>query len=141
IRHRPVLCLLDLYMPGGGVNAARRISAGAPETKTVILTASPNDDDLFEAVVAGVSGYLLKDTPAGRLPAALARVLAGEAALPRALERRLLEEFRTRELQHRRRRRFARPRRGATDQLTQREWEVLELISQHLPTTVVAQRL
>jgi DNA-binding NarL/FixJ family response regulator len=141
VRHRPALCVLDLYMPGGGISAARRIRADVSDTKIVILTASPNDNDLFEALVAGAEGYLLKDTSAVRLPAALRGVLAGEAALPRALERRLIEEFRARELRSRRRRRFLPRRRGVEAELTSREWEVVELISEHLPTTVVAQRL
>ena len=91
--------------------------------------------------MAGASGYLLKDASAERLPAALRAVVKGEAALPRAFERRLIEEFRSRELRHGRRRRF-RPRRfGLGSDLTAREWEVLELIAEHLPTTVVARRL
>jgi DNA-binding NarL/FixJ family response regulator len=142
LRHRPSLCLLDLYMPGGGISAARRIRDEAPETKIVILTVSPTDSDLFEALVAGASGYLLKDTSAARLPEALQAVLDGEAALPRILERRLIEEFRSRETRQRISRRRFRPRRhGAGADLTTREWEVLELIAEHLPTMVVAQRL
>jgi DNA-binding NarL/FixJ family response regulator len=139
--HRPALSLLDLYMPGGGTSAARRIHAELPETKIVILTVSPNAHDLFDALLAGASGYLLKDTSAARLPAVLHGVLAGEAALPRTLERILIEEFRARELRQRARRRFVRRRPGLEAELTAREWEVLELISDGLPTTVVARRL
>jgi two-component system nitrate/nitrite response regulator NarL len=141
VRHRPALCLLDIYMPGGGISAAHRIRAEVPEAKIIFLTVSPNDDDLFEALVAGASGYLLKDTSADRLPAALHGVLAGEAALPRMLERRLIEEFRDRELSGRPGRRFLPRRGGGPTELTPREWEVLELISKRLSTTVVAQRL
>jgi DNA-binding NarL/FixJ family response regulator len=142
LRHRPSLCLLDLSMPGGGLSAARRIRDEAPETKIVILTVSPTDGDLFEALVAGASGYLLKDASADRLPAALRAVVEGEVALPRVFERRLIEEFRSRELgpsAPRRRFRFQRHALGSV--LTTREWEVLELIAEHLPTTVVARRL
>jgi DNA-binding NarL/FixJ family response regulator len=141
LRHRPALCLLDLYMPGGGISAARRIREEAPETKIVILTVSPTDSDLFEALVAGASGYLLKDASAERLPAALRAVVKGEAALPRILERRLIEEFRSLELRPTPRRRFRLRGRGQVSELTAREWEVLELIAEHLPTTVVARRL
>ena len=142
LRHRPSLCLLDLYMPGGGLSAARRIRDEAPETKIVILTVSPTDGDLFEALVAGASGYLLKDASADRLPAALRAVVEGEVALPRAFERRLIEEFRSRELgPSAPPRRFRLRRHGPGSELTTREWEVLELIADHLPTTVVARRL
>lgn len=58
---------------------------------------SPNNVDLFEALLAGATGCLLKDMSAARLPAALCGVLAGEAALPGTLERRLIEEFRARD--------------------------------------------
>jgi two-component system, NarL family, nitrate/nitrite response regulator NarL len=142
LRHRPSLCLLDLSMPGGGLSAARRIRDEAPETKIVILTVSPTDGDLFEALVAGASGYLLKDASADRLPAALRAVVEGEVALPRVFERRLIEEFRSRELGPSAPRRGFRFRRhGLGSMLTTREWEVLELIAEHLPTTVVAHRL
>lgn len=142
LRHRPSLCLLDLYMPGGGIAAARRIRDEAPETKIVILTVSPTDSDLFEALVAGASGYLLKDASPDRLPMALRAVVNGEAALPRVFEKRLIDEFRARELRgpgRRRRLRFQRQTLGST--LTAREWEVLELLAEDLPTTLVANRL
>jgi DNA-binding NarL/FixJ family response regulator len=141
LRHRPDLCLLDLLMPGGGIPATERIHAELPETKIVILTVSPNEKDLFEAVLAGASGYILKDASPARLPLVLRGVLAGEGALPRTLERRLIEEFRAREFSQSRRRRFIPRRRGLAAELTTREWEVLELISDHLPTTVIARRL
>jgi DNA-binding NarL/FixJ family response regulator len=142
LRHRPSLCLLDLYMPGGGLSAARRIRDEAPETKVVILTVSPTDGDLFEALVAGASGYLLKDASADRLPAALRAVVEGEVALPRTFERLLIEEYRSRDLgPSALPRRFRLRRHGLGSELTTREWEVLELIADHLPTTVVARRL
>jgi DNA-binding NarL/FixJ family response regulator len=142
LRHRPSVCLLDLCMPGGGIAAARRIRDEAPETKIVILTVSPSDSDLFEALVAGASGYLLKDTSAERLPVALRAVVNGEAALPRVFEKRLIDEFRAGELRtpgHRRRFRSHRETLGS--ELTTREWQVLELLAEDLPTTLVARRL
>jgi DNA-binding NarL/FixJ family response regulator len=141
MRHRPDLCLLDLSMPGGGINAAARISEDAPETNIVILTVSPSEDDLLAAVVAGASGYVLKDTPAARLPQVLRRVLDGEAALPRSFQKRLVEELRSRESQQRTRRRFVSRRHAGGADLTEREWEVLELLAASYPTTVVARRL
>jgi two-component system, NarL family, nitrate/nitrite response regulator NarL len=142
MQHRPDLCLLDLYMPGGGgIQATARIHAELPETKIVVLTVSQNEQDLFDALLAGASGYILKDVSPTRLPEVLRGVLAGEAALPRNLEGRLIEEFRASELRERGRRRFVPRRRGAPAQLTTREWQVLDLISSQLPTTVVAQRL
>ena len=74
---RPDVCLLDIHMPGGGVQAAAQITAALPETSVVMLTASRDDDDLFDALRAGASGYLLKDMDPDRLGAALRGVMAG----------------------------------------------------------------
>lgn len=135
-RERPDVCVLDVQMPGNGICAAAQIAARLPETAIVMLTVSDSDEDLFAALRAGAQGYLLKDMDPGRLPLALEGVLAGEAALPRALVARVLDEFRTR----RRRRRLLLPGgRGCT--LTDREWETLEFLAEGLSTAEVAERL
>jgi DNA-binding NarL/FixJ family response regulator len=132
---RPDICLLDVHMPGNGITAAARIRAALPETSIVMLTVSTNDTDLFDALRAGALGYLLKDTDPERLPHALRGVLEGEAALPRMLVARLIEEFRARE--HRRVSLFK--RRGV--ELTSREWQVLELLREGLSTAEIADQL
>jgi DNA-binding NarL/FixJ family response regulator len=136
LRERPDLCLLDVHMPGNGISAAREISARVPETAVVVLTVSRNDDDVFDALRAGASGYLLKDMDAARLPVALKGVLNGEAALPRRLVARLVDEFRDR---GRKRRVPILAERGAL--LTTREWEVLELMRTGLTTAQISDRL
>jgi DNA-binding NarL/FixJ family response regulator len=107
-----------------------------PATTVVMLTVSRDDDDLFAALRAGASGYLLKDTDPSRLPFALKGVLDGEAALPRGLVARLIEEFRTR---GKRRRLPLMRQRGV--ELTEREWEVLEFLHDGLSTAEIAERL
>ena len=136
LRERPDVCLLDIRMPGGGIAAAARISTALPETAIVMLTVSRDDADLFDALRAGASGYLLKDIERGRLPGALRGVLAGEAPLPASLVARLVEEFRHRD---RRRRLLIASRPGV--QLREREWEVLELLHEGLSTAEIARRL
>lgn len=133
--HRPDVALLDIHMPGGGVTAAEKISSALPDTSVVMLTVSRNDGDLFSALRAGASGYLLKDIDPDRLGLALEGVLRGEAALPRNLVARLMEEFRGRG-----RRRMTLPNRKAVS-LTSREWEVLELMGEGMRTTEIAERL
>jgi DNA-binding NarL/FixJ family response regulator len=123
-------------MPGNGIQAAEDISHELPETAVVMLTVSRTDADLFDALRAGASGYLLKDIDPARLPIALHGVLEGEAALPRHLVALLIEEFRERQ---RRRRIPLRGRRGI--ELTDREWEVLELMRQGAATDEIAARL
>jgi DNA-binding NarL/FixJ family response regulator len=135
-RERPDVCLLDIHMPGDGIYAAETIAHELPEAAVVMLTVSRTDADLFNALRAGAAGYLLKDIDPGRLPLALRGVLEGEAALPRRLVALLIEEFRERK---RRRRIPLVGRRGV--ELTDREWEVLELMRQGLTTEEIATRL
>jgi DNA-binding NarL/FixJ family response regulator len=135
-REQPDVCLLDIHMPGGGIRAAETIAREFPETAVVMLTVSRTDSDLFDALRAGASGYLLKDIDASRLPLALYGVLEGEAALPRRLVALLIEEFRER----RRRRRIPLAGRRSAE-LTDREWEVLELMRDGLSTEEIAARL
>jgi DNA-binding NarL/FixJ family response regulator len=135
-RERPDVCLLDIHMPGEGIRAADVISKELPETAVVMLTVSRSDADLFDALRAGASGYLLKDIDPARLPQALRGVLDGEAALPRRLVSLLIEEFRER----RRRRRIPLLGRRSVE-LTDREWEVLDLMRDGLSTEQIGDRL
>ena len=135
-QHKPDVVLLDIHMPGSGIAAAARISSDVPETAVVMLTVSRNDADLFDALKAGAAGYLLKDMDSDRLPEALRGVLKGEAAMPRALVARLMDEFRERGP---RRKLPLIGRKGA--ELTSKEWEVLDLLREGLTTAQVAERL
>ena len=136
VRERPDLCLLDIHMPGSGIKAAEEITARVPETAVVMLTVSISDEDLFDALRAGAAGYLLKDTDPARLPHALHGVLAGEAAVPRTLVARLVDEFRSR---GRRRRVVLTGRPGV--ELTSREWDVLTMLAEGLSTAEIARRM
>lgn len=117
VRLAPDVALMDLRMPGGGGLAAiRDLATRAPEVKVIVLTASDDEADLFEAVKAGAQGYLLKDLKADRFFDLLDGVGRGEPAITPALARKLLDEF-------------ARPKnstRTNPDALTEREGEVLE---------------
>lgn len=135
-RERPEVCLLAVHMPGNGIQAAHQISTRVPDTAVVMLSASRHDADLFDALRAGASGYLLKDTDPNRLPHAIRGVLSGEAAVPRQLVARLIDEFRTGGT---RRRLSIAGRRGA--ELTGREWGVLELMADGASTAGMAARL
>jgi two-component system, NarL family, nitrate/nitrite response regulator NarL len=135
VRERPDVALLDMRMPGSGAAAAWEITARLPGTRAVMLTISRTDEDLFAALRAGASGYLLKDMPFESLGDELAGVLDGRVALPSELVGRLVEEFRD-----------SSPRRralvGANDaQLTSREWQVLDYLRQGLATGDIARRL
>ena len=131
-RERPDLCLLDIHMPGGGIVAAHAIASKVPEAAVVMLTVSREDEDLFAALRAGARGYLLKDMDPDRLAAALRGVLSGEAAMPRAMVSRVMEEFRTSRTL---------PGRGGGAKLSSREWEVLEAMGRGMTTSEIADTL
>src|SRR3989304_8785640 len=76
---KPDVVLMDIHMPVcNGIEATRLIKAERPETKVIALTVSDEDDDLFEAIKSGASGYLLKDLPPEELFALSRGVLRGE---------------------------------------------------------------
>jgi DNA-binding NarL/FixJ family response regulator len=131
---KPDVTLLDIHMPGNGISAARRISESLPETAVVMLTQSADDDDLFDSLRAGASGYLLKTMDPTTLADQLRGVLEGEAAMPPKLVARVLQDFREPV------RRFAR-RTAAASRLSSREWEVMELLGSGKSTDDVAKEL
>lgn len=119
---KPDIVLMDLSMPEvDGLAATRLISADLPDVKVIVLTASDEQTNLFDAIKAGAQGYLLKNLEADDFFAMLERARRGEPALTPNLARRLLQEF-------------ARPevpvvaQEQSPDDLTTREREVLELM-------------
>lgn len=92
--HRPDVVLMDLMMPAiDGLAATRLIVAELPDVRVVVLTASEDDADLFEAVKSGAQGYLPKDLEARQLFAFLDGVMKDEPALTPTLARKVLGEF------------------------------------------------
>jgi DNA-binding NarL/FixJ family response regulator len=136
LRERPDVCLLDVSMPGGGIETARRLAEAVPSTSVVMLTVSTNTEELLAALRAGAVGYLPKDTSPDRLPAALCGVLKGEAALPRTLVGRVLKEFRAFAIDS-----ALNPVRVGKVQLTPRESEILRMLGSGLTTLEVADLL
>jgi DNA-binding NarL/FixJ family response regulator len=91
---RPDVLLMDIRMPRyDGLQATRLIHAELPEIKIVMLTTSAEDEDLFEAIKGGASGYLLKNLEPNQLFDYLTGLVRGEAPLSRELSARLLAEF------------------------------------------------
>ena len=120
--HRPDVVLMDLAMPElGGLGATRLLTAELPAIAVVVLTASEDDADLFEAVKSGAQGFLSKDLEANRFFELLDGVTRGEPALTPALARKVLAEFA---------RPASEPRLQTADVLTDREREVLDLLVQ-----------
>jgi DNA-binding NarL/FixJ family response regulator len=84
-RERPDVCLLDVYMPDDGIDAARAIRRALPATRVILMTAAPDEDGVLAAARAGAVGYLAKDVSPGRLPHVVRAVAGGETAYPRSL--------------------------------------------------------
>jgi DNA-binding NarL/FixJ family response regulator len=135
LRLRPDVCLLDISMPVNGIEAAARIAEARIDTRVVMLTVSNRTEDVIAALRAGAVGFLPKDTHPDRLPAALCGVLKGEAALPRTLMGRVLNEFRgfTAEIVD--------PVRVGEVELTGRESEILRLLHSGRSTIEISEAL
>ncbi len=131
---KPDLVLMDIYMPGGdGLEATRRITAALPSTKVVILTVSEEDNNLFQAIKCGAAGYLLKETELDQLYEMLLGIFRGEAPISRATAAKIVNEFGKR----------ARQSDVGTheEQLSSREQEVLQLLTQGMTNKQIAAKL
>ena len=129
----PDVVLMDIRMPGmDGLQATRLITDSGP-AKVVILTTFDLDEYVYAALRAGASGFLLKDTPAQELLAAIRVVAAGDALLAPSVTRRLIREFVDRPP--------PRVAEAALDGITGREREVLALVAEGLTNAEIAARL
>jgi len=94
-RHEPEIVIMDVRLPdGSGIEACREIRAELPATKVVMLTSYPDEEAVLSAIVAGASGYLLKQVRARDLVAALEAVGRGESLLDPAVTEKVLERIR-----------------------------------------------
>ncbi len=134
LARRPDLALVTTELSGDALRAVREISAQLPACRVVVLSPNPNEEELLASVLAGAAGYLGKEIEPSRLPVVLRAVLEGEAALPRGLSLRLLDELRGRG------RRAALVARHVREPLTPREWQMLELLGAGLRTSEIALR-
>lgn len=126
----PDLVMLDVSMPGiDGIETAARIAAALPATRIVMLTASENEDSLMAALKAGAHGYVLKGVSSLELRAIARRVANGEAYVTPVLAGKMLTEL-------------SRPSgQDGIEDLTRREAEVLDLLSQGLANKEIGERL
>jgi two-component system NarL family response regulator len=96
--HRPQVILMDLRIPGGGVEATIEILAHLPETRVLMITTFDGDEDIHRAIRAGAMGYLLKGLTRSELHEAVVAVQRGENVMPPELARRHAERIRRKDL-------------------------------------------
>lgn len=130
----PDLILLDIDMPGGGLEAARIVAEDCPVTRIVILTSSEDDDHLISALKIGARAYILKGVAARELFRILRAVSSGESYVPPRLAASLLLEMREAQSQQKQ---SASP----LDELTPREREILEGLAAGLSNKEIGEKL
>ncbi|MCC6226723.1 MAG: response regulator transcription factor [Microthrixaceae bacterium] len=135
-RLRPDIVLMDIRMPGmDGVEATRRITEAGLSSRVLILTTFDLDEYVFASLLAGASGFLLKDTQPDDLIAAIRVVAGGESLLAPRATRRLIEEY-ARHAPH-----DPNARAVDLDMLTAREEEVLCAVARGLSNAEIAAEL
>jgi DNA-binding NarL/FixJ family response regulator len=136
-RHRPDVVLMDVRMPVlDGITGTRRIVESGSPTHVLVLTTFDLDSYVYEALKAGASGFVLKDMPRDQLVHAVRMAASGESPMAPAVTRRLVSRF------------LDQPREGGApvrdarlDRLSERETEVLRLVSRGLSNAEIAQEL
>src|SRR5438552_639199 len=130
-KDRPNVVLMDINLPGmNGVECVRKLKQVAPETLVVMLTVYEDTENIFNALAAGASGYLLKRTTSAELLAAIRDVQKGGSPMTAHIARKVVQSFQR-----------AGPSQQPTENLSQREQEVLDCLSHGFLYKEIAEKL
>lgn len=130
---QPDLILMDLKMPGlNGIEATRQIHAKFPQIKILVLTTYDDDEWVFDAIRAGASGYLLKDTPRQKIVEAIRGTIEGKSFLDPAIAGKLMNQVASNQRQ---------PVSVLAEKLTERELDVLRLLARGFNNGDIAAQL
>ena len=128
---RPQVAVLDVRLPDGdGVEVCREVRSKHPEIACLMLTSYADDEALFEAIMAGAAGYLLKQVKGTDLIEAIEAVAGGQSLLDPSLTQRVLERIRTGVVEDER-----------ISQLTEQELKIFELIGEGLTNRQIAEQV
>lgn len=127
---KPDVVLMDINLPGmNGVECVRQLKSELPKTQVVMLTVYEDTDNIFNALAAGASGYLLKRTPSAELLDAIREVHRGGSPMTAHIARKVVQSFQKTAAA------------AEADKLTEREAEILDLLSQGLMYKEIADKL
>lgn len=128
---RPNVVLMDINLPGiNGVECVRQLKQLLPQTQVMMLTVYEDTENIFNALAAGASGYMLKRTPRAELLEAIREVQRGGSPMTTHIARKVVQSFQR-----------AAPSNEATENLSPREQEVLDLLSQGLIYKEISDKL
>lgn len=130
----PDIMLVDISMPGGGIEAVREIAASCPVIKIVMLTVSENEDDVVDSLQAGAQGYILKGISGPELLRIVRSVENGEPYLTPSLAVRVLADLRNDTVR-------SDKKKNRRADLSAREEQILELVAQALSNKEIGQKL
>jgi len=128
---RPDVVVMDIRMPGGGIEACREIKSFAPETKVIMLTSYTDEEALFGSIMAGASGYVLKEVRGQSLVDAIITVGRGGSLLDPVTTGKVLDKIRTLEAKGG----------GPQDQLNEQEKKIVALIAEGHTNREIAAKL
>jgi len=127
-KHAPDVIIMDIRLPdGSGIDATLRLKRLLPRTEILIFTVYEESEDIFKALEAGASGYLLKETAPEEILSSIHDIKQGGAPMSGDVARKVIQSFRRKPV--------------PVDPLTSREEEILQLLSQGYVTKEIAQSL
>lgn len=130
-KDKPEVVLMDINLPGmNGVECVRKLKPLMPQTQIVMLTVYEDTENIFNALAAGAAGYLLKRTKSSELLEAIREVNRGGSPMTTHIARKVTQSFQR-----------AGPSQQATENLSEREREVLDCLSQGLISKEIAAKL